>query len=175
MTLFTGFLRYADIFVLLWSVAACSDKQQATGSESGLIQQLTVGPTLNVYKSPTCGCCGDWINHIEASGFNTVVYHSADLNQLKSDRGISPAHQSCHTAISDEGYVFEGHIPAKYVQQFLNNPPEDAIGLAVPAMPVGSPGMEMGDQFSPYEVLLLRKDGSSEVFARVDVLEDQYQ
>lgn len=175
MTLFTRFLRYAGMFVLLWGASACSERQQVTDSEPGLAQQSTVRPMLSVYKSPTCGCCGDWIEHIEASGINTQVYHPTDLNQIKADRGISPVHQSCHTAISKEGYVFEGHIPAKYVRQFLDNPPNDAIGLAVPAMPIGSPGMEMGEQFSPYQVLLLKKNGSSEVFARVDVQEDQYQ
>lgn len=175
MTLCTRFLRYAGMFVLLWGISACSEKQQATDSEPGLAQKSTVGPTLSVYKSPTCGCCGDWISHIEASGFNTAVYHPTDLNQIKADRGISQVHQSCHTAISKEGYVFEGHIPAKYMKQFLDKPPSDALGLAVPAMPVGSPGMEMGDRFSPYQVLLLKKDGSNEVFARVDVQEAQYQ
>ena len=79
MTLFTRFLRYAGMFVLLWGASACSERQQVTDSEPGLAQQSTVRPMLSVYKSPTCGCCGDWIEHIEASGINTQVYHPTDL------------------------------------------------------------------------------------------------
>jgi len=81
---------------------------------------------------------------------------------------FAPRYQSCHTAVSSHGYVFEGHVPARHIKAFLANPPADAIGLAVPGMPLGSPGMEVGSRFDPYEVLLLKKDGSSEVFARVD-------
>jgi len=174
MKLFTRYFRYAGLFALLLVISACSDKQQEAGDGRGLAQQSTVGPTLSVYKSPTCRCCGKWIDHVEASGFNTSVYHPANMDKIKADKGIASSYQSCHTAISEEGYVFEGHIPAKYVQQFLDNPPNNTIGLAVPAMPVGSPGMEMGERFSPYQVLLLKKDGSSEIFAKVERLEDQY-
>ncbi len=77
--------------------------------------------------------------------------------------------------MSAEGYLFEGHVPARYMKQFLASPPADALGLAVPAMPVGSPGMEMGDRFSPYAVLLLKADGSAELFAQVDSPAQQYQ
>ena len=73
--------------------------------------------------------------------------------------------QSCHTGVSADGYFFEGHIPAKFVTAFLANPPENAAGLAVPGMPAGSPGMEMGDRFNPYSVILVKKDGTTEVYA----------
>jgi hypothetical protein len=92
----------------------------------------------------------------------------ADLNPIKTQYQIAPRYQSCHTAVSSKGYVFEGHVPARHIKAFLANPPADAIGLAVPGMPLGSPGMKLRDRFDPYEVLLLKKDGSSEVFARVD-------
>ena len=92
---------------------------------------------------------------------------------LKSDYGIAPQYRSCHTAISDEGYLFEGHVPARYVKAFLAEPPVDAIGLAVPGMPVGSPGMEMGTDFMPYQVLLLKRDGGAEIYAQVDSPADQ--
>ena len=78
-----------------------------------------------------------------------------------------PKWQSCHTAVTKGGYVFEGHIPAKYIEQFLASPPEGALGLAVPGMPLGSPGMEMGGRFTPYDIVLMNKDGSSSVFAHV--------
>ena len=75
------------------------------------------------------------------------------LDGIKLEAGISPAARSCHTAISTDGYVFEGHIPSRYIRQFLAAPPEGARGLVVPGMPVGSPGMEMGDRFDPYDIL----------------------
>ena len=175
MILFNRFLRYAGVFVLLWGVFACSERQQVTESTPDIGQELVETSALSVYKSPACGCCGEWIEHIEAAGFDTTIYHPADMNQIKMDNRISPNYQSCHTAISRGGYIFEGHIPAKYIRKFLESPPPNAIGLAVPAMPLGSPGMEVADRFSPYQVLLLKSDGSREVFARVAVQEEQYQ
>ncbi|WP_369802079.1 DUF411 domain-containing protein [Microbulbifer sp. Q7] len=82
--------------------------------------------------------------------------------------------QSCHTSVSADGYVFEGHIPAKLIRQFLRNPPAGARGLAVPAMPLGSPGMEVGDRFTPYKVLQLNRDGSTSVYANIDHFEQQH-
>lgn len=128
---------------------------------------------LDVYKSPTCGCCASWIEHVEKSAFAAKVIHPVDLSLEKSQRGIQPMYRSCHTAVSKEGYVFEGHVPAKYIERFLVEKPQGAIGLAVPGMPAGSPGMEMGDMFTPYPVLLLKKDGSSQVYAQINSFEDQ--
>ncbi|WP_347331788.1 DUF411 domain-containing protein [Marinimicrobium locisalis] len=129
---------------------------------------------LTIYKSPTCGCCGDWVTHMEEAGFQASTEHPQQMRAIKMQLGIEPEYSSCHTGVSDEGYVFEGHIPAKVVQRFLENPPENALGLAVPRMPVGSPGMEMGERFEPYDVLLLKEDGSSEVYAHIDTAEEQY-
>lgn len=122
---------------------------------------------LEVYKSPTCGCCEKWITHLESHGLKSSVHHPDDLNTVKDRYRISPRYQSCHTAVSADGYVFEGHIPAAVIARFLGEKPEGAIGLAVPGMPVGSPGMEMGEQFTPYDVFLLKSDGSSEVYIRI--------
>lgn len=133
------------------------------------------GIALDVYKSPSCGCCGLWVDHAEQRGFSVATHHPEDLNQLKFDQGIAPEVQSCHTAVSVEGYVFEGHIPARYIRDFLAKPPAGARGLAVPAMPLGSPGMEMGDRFMPYEVLLLKEDGSTAVYAKVTTPAQQYE
>ncbi len=135
---------------------------------------LAEGDTLTVYKSPTCGCCGLWIDHARDAGFDTRVEHPADLNQLKAGHGIAPRHQSCHTAVSADGFVFEGHVPAHLIKRFLAERPEGAIGLAVPGMPVGSPGMEMGERFDRYEVLLLMKDGSSRVYSAIETAAEQY-
>ncbi len=86
---------------------------------------------------------------------------------LKQEKGIGSEFQSCHTAVSAKGYVFEGHVPATVMSDFLAQPPEGAIGLAVPGMPVGSPGMEMGERFTPYDVVLLKGDGSSEIYRHI--------
>lgn len=136
--------------------------------------ETTSGIALEVLSSPTCGCCGKWVEHLQHNGFEATVHHPTDLNQEKMARGIAPRYQSCHTGVSEGGYVFEGHIPAHVIQRFLVEKPQGAIGLAVPGMPLGSPGMEMGDRFSPYEVLLLMADGSSSVYARIDTLAEQY-
>lgn len=130
---------------------------------------------LTVYKSPTCGCCNDWIDHVEAQGFATSAQDMTDMEAIKSQYRVAANLRSCHTAVSKKGFVFEGHIPARYIHQFLAKPPADAIGLTVPAMPVGSPGMEVDDKFMPYQVLLMNKDGSVEVFADVQNQAPQYQ
>ena len=130
--------------------------------------------TLNVYKSETCGCCEGWIDHMTAHGYESTIFHPADLNAVKAELGLKPEWQSCHTAVTEEGYLFEGHIPEKFVAQFLANPPADALGLAVPGMPIGGPGMEMGDRFTPYDILLIFKDGRSQVFAKIESADQQH-
>lgn len=119
-----------------------------------------------VYKSPTCGCCEKWVEHMEKAGFSLVPKDMASgaLMRHKLKLGLSGAQASCHTA-EIGGYVIEGHVPADDVKRLLGDKP-DAIGLAVPKMPIGSPGMESGDTKEPYDVLLIKKDGSSEVFAK---------
>jgi hypothetical protein len=119
--------------------------------------------------------CSESENHATKSATIATldVYKAAPVNRIKNDYGIAPEFQSCHTAVTSNGYVFEGHIPARFVQQFLENPPDDAIGLSVPGMPAGSPGMEMGDRFTPYKVWLLKKDGSADVFASVNSRDQQ--
>ncbi|GAA0792200.1 DUF411 domain-containing protein [Marinobacterium sediminicola] len=129
---------------------------------------------LNVYKSPTCGCCGDWIEHAEKNGFETKTFHPQNLTQMKLDMGIQGRFHSCHTAVSESGYLFEGHVPAKLVKQFLASPPEGALGLTAPGMPMGSPGMEVDDRFQPYQVLLMKKDGGYEIYATIEQQDQQY-
>ncbi len=155
------------------SASGEAQQQEDTGT-----QAAPAGPNASaemlVYKSPTCGCCGDWIKHMEGAGFALKSEHPEDLAGIKTQLGIAENVRSCHTAVSPQGYVFEGHIPARLIQQFLASPPEDAIGLSVPGMPVGSPGMESGDRFMPYQVMLLRRDGSTAVYASINTLEEQY-
>ena len=130
--------------------------------------------TLNVYKEETCGCCVGWIAHMDEHGINSTVFHPTNIYTVKEELGVLPKWQSCHTGVSKEGYLFEGHIPAKYISQFLASPPANALGLAVPGMPMGSPGMEIGNRFNSYDVILMKKDGTSEVYATVKTQTEQY-
>ena len=122
---------------------------------------------LLVHKTPTCGCCKKWVDHMEENGFSITTEDHQSLAMIKDDLQIQPKFRSCHTGVSQEGYFFEGHVPSKFVKQFLANPESDAIGLSVPGMPLGSPGMEIEGRFMPYDVLVLYKDGSSKVYAEV--------
>lgn len=161
------FLLKLTVLVSMFTLAGLSNTAQA---ETKQVSSLDIG--LNVYKDPNCGCCNDWIDHANERGFKVKSHNSNRMHELKMAKGIRAQYQSCHTAISAEGYVFEGHVPARYVQQFLSAPPANAIGLSVPAMPMGSPGMEYQNRFDPYKVLLLMKDGSSQVYANITNLED---
>lgn len=132
---------------------------------------------IAVYKSPTCGCCSAWVDHVEDAGFHPLVKHPDNLSDIKDQFNVEPQYQSCHTAVhqaGDEQYVFEGHIPVKFIQQFLKNPPTGAIGLAVPGMPLGSPGMEVQQRFTPYTIYQLNEKGEPTVFAMISSMEEQY-
>jgi hypothetical protein len=124
---------------------------------------LAGGPVLEVYASPWCGCCGAWIEHMQAAGFAVQVNEQDDLAPIKEMLGIAPELQSCHTAVVD-GYVVEGHVPAREVRRLLEERPA-AVGLAVPGMPIGSPGMEQGSAREPYDVVVFTAD-KRRVFAR---------
>jgi len=129
--------------------------------------------SATVYKDANCGCCKEWIGHAEDNGLNATAQDVADLSVFKERYSVPPQMQSCHTAVTTDGYVFEGHVPAKHIAQFLKNPPSDAIGLAVPGMPVGSPGMEYQNQFMPYQIMQINKDGTTSVYADVESPQQQ--
>ena len=120
-------------------------------------------PIVEVYKSPTCGCCALWVKHLEAHGFRTKVSNVEDMAAVKTKLGVPARAQSCHTAVVD-GYVLEGHVPAAEVQRVLKERPK-VTGLAVPGMPLGSPGMEAGSTKQAYNVLTFDKQGQTGVFA----------
>ena len=125
----------------------------------------TPSPSIEVWKSATCQCCGKWVTHLEVSGFavKTNAADNATLDKIKRAAGIGEKLDACHTAKID-GYVVEGHVPASDIKRLVAERP-DAIGLTVPGMPVGSPGMEQGGKTEPYDVLLIKKDGTTEIFA----------
>ena len=143
-----------------------TSKTESTSSSSNSDALRNVSAT--VYKDANCGCCKEWISHAEDHGMTAEGQDVADLAVFKQRYGVPNNMRSCHTTVTTDGYVFEGHVPAKYIAQFLANPPSEAIGLAVPGMPMGSPGMEYQNKFSPYQVMQINKDGSTAVYAEVD-------
>jgi hypothetical protein len=121
------------------------------------------GPDVQVYKSPTCGCCGTWVEHLRAAGFTVKVTEVDDTTAARRRLGMPERYGSCHTATVG-GYVLEGHVPAAEVKRLLSKKPK-AIGLAVPGMPPSSPGMDVPGRRDPYEVLLVDASGQASVFA----------
>lgn len=121
--------------------------------------------SMKVYLTPTCGCCSEWVSHIEEFGFAVELEYvdNSKMSEVKEEVGVHRNLASCHTAVAN-GYVFEGHVPGEVVREFLAEAPP-MRGLAVPGMPVGSPGMEMGDRVDPYDVIAFTSDGHSEVYS----------
>ena len=151
-------IKFSQLF-FIFSIAFSPFEIQSQGIDSKF--------SLLVHKTPTCGCCKKWIEHLESNGFSPSSKDHRSLQGVKEKYNIKPEYRSCHTAVSKDGYIFEGHIPSKYIAQFLSEKNPDAIGLSVPGMPLGSPGMEVGDRFTPYDVLILFKDGTSKVYAEI--------
>jgi hypothetical protein len=127
-------------------------------------RQVLQGPTVQVYKLSTCGCCASWVQHLEANGFTTRVMNLDDLSEIKAANNVPGPAQSCHTATVD-GYVIEGHVPAADVRRLLKERPA-VLGLAVPGMPIGSPGMEVPNvKPVPYDVVSFDRRGQLRVFS----------
>ncbi|WP_425259816.1 DUF411 domain-containing protein [Rubrivivax sp. RP6-9] len=120
-------------------------------------------PPVEVFRTPSCGCCGAWVDHLKAAGFDVKVTMVDDTAVARRKYGLPDKFGSCHTAVV-AGYVVEGHVPAADVKKLLAMKPL-AVGIAVPGMPVGSPGMEMGSRKDPYQVLLVDKQGRERVFS----------
>jgi hypothetical protein len=134
------------------------------------IPALADGEKVMVYKSPTCGCCGKWIEHLEAHGFEVDAENTSGMDAIKDGNSIPRRMRSCHTAFV-EGYVIEGHVPAEDVKRLLLERPQVA-GLAVPDMPIGSPGME-GPKPEPYDVLSFGGGKGTAVFSSHDPRKSQ--
>jgi hypothetical protein len=128
---------------------------QATQSYSG-------NKNITVYRSPSCGCCGIWIEHMKKHGFQITDIKTDDMAAIKQQHNIPENLASCHTAIID-GYVLEGHIPADDIKRFLTKKP-NLVGLTVPGMPIGTPGMESGKIKQPFAVLAFNNQGETKVF-----------
>ncbi len=146
----TNFAARRFVAPFLLSLAACSSAAQAA--------------TYTMFKDPNCGCCDHWADHVrEDLATDVAVNQSSDMATVKDERGVPAQLRSCHTMIVD-GYVIEGHVPAADIARLLAERLEGVRGLAVPGMPIGSPGMEMGDRTQPYQVIAFGEAGLS-VFA----------
>jgi hypothetical protein len=124
-------------------------------------------PLIEVWKTASCGCCKDWLKHVQAAGFQVKAHDVSDdvKRQKRQQLGLPEAFGSCHTAVVD-GYVVEGHVPAREISRMLKERPQ-AVGLTVPGMPVGSPGMdgpEYGTRRDKFAVLLVQRDGRQSVY-----------
>ena len=117
---------------------------------------------VTVWKTPSCGCCHEWVAHLRKSGFEVVTHDVEDTAPIRQKFGLDAKFGSCHTARLGN-YVLEGHVPAKELRRLLRERPK-ALGLAVPGMPMGSPGMEMGDARDAYDVLLVLANGNSRIY-----------
>ncbi len=161
--LLAGAAAWAGVAALASTVTAV---RAATGTAhaSTATPPARGGPLVEVWKDPNCGCCGDWVKHLEANGLRVKI-HDTGNSAMRTRLGVAAKYGSCHTGFVG-GYAIEGHVPAREVLRLLRERP-DAIGLAVPGMPVGSPGMDgpaYGNRRDAYEVLLLTRDGGSRVF-----------
>jgi hypothetical protein len=119
--------------------------------------------TLDVVKTPTCGCCSVWVERMKAAGFTVKVRNVEDTSPIAQAAGVPDRLRSCHTA-KIGGYVIEGHVPATDIRRLLAQKPK-AVGLSVPGMPAGSPGMEMGGRIERYQTVLIQADGKHKVWA----------
>jgi hypothetical protein len=135
------------------TAGAAAPRQDAVASDGRLV----------VYKSPTCGCCGAWVDHVRDAGFEVEVHDVMNVHPIKEQHGLPNHLGSCHTTLVD-GYVVEGHVPADVIRRLLAERPQIA-GIAVPGMPIGSPGMEVPTgRKDPYDVIAFTREGSISVF-----------
>lgn len=121
--------------------------------------------SITVYKDPSCGCCTKWVEHLRTAGLRPTVFDRTDMDALKDSLGVPSSLRSCHTAVAGR-YVIEGHVPAADLRRLVASAPKGVIGIAVPEMPAGSPGMEMGERRDQYDVIAFSANGKTSVFAR---------
>lgn len=172
-------LRQSAGVTILWAasaaLAACGQQPSSSAASAPTTSEAApaaadavagdVLPLMVVHKSPTCGCCELWVEHMRQAGFPVEVRNVQNVHPVKQRLGVPFGKGSCHTAEVD-GYVIEGHVPAEDIKRLLAQQP-DARGLVLPGMPLGSPGMEVpGGQTEPYTVELVTSDGTTEAFAQ---------
>ncbi len=144
--------------------AEASSPEQAPDAPQDAAQVAALSTSIYVYKSPTCGCCGNWVDQLVDYGFEVQTEDVDNLADIKTQKGVPDELLSCHTAVAGD-YIIEGHVPPADIERLLTEQP-DALGLAVPGMIVGSPGMEVpGAEGQPYDVILFDASGQTSVFA----------
>ncbi|HUS06597.1 MAG TPA: DUF411 domain-containing protein [Bryobacteraceae bacterium] len=129
------------------------------------MQLQAAAPEVKIFKTRTCGCCAKWVEHLKANGFVPLVTEVASTAEYRRQYGVPEKLQSCHTAVV-QGHAIEGHVPASDIHRLLKSRKKG--GLAVPGMPVGSPGMEQGDRQAAYSVILFDSEGSTSVFQKYE-------
>jgi hypothetical protein len=160
--------RHATAAAALFA-AACGgsapESQSSSAAHAAPVQvaHAAEATPITVYKTPTCGCCKKWVEHLEKNGFRVTVEDMDDVSPVKAQHGVPGDLHSCHTGVVD-GYVVEGHVPADVIRKLLAERPQVA-GIAVPGMPMGSPGME-GPYTEHYDVLAFTEDGKRSVYAK---------
>lgn len=160
----THWLRGVVLGLLVGSLGltGCAGLNATRSAEVAVADLPPEALQVTSYRSPTCGCCGNWVEHMRAEGFQVDDQITEDLESIKRDLGVPLDLASCHTAVVN-GYLVEGHIPAADVRRLLAEQP-DVSGIAVPGMPIGSPGMESGDIRQPYAVYTFAPSGEVTVF-----------
>lgn len=160
-----GIAIAAGIVAAVWAGAHALAGKPATAAARDAAEPAAPGPAdMVVYKSPTCGCCDGWIDHVRAAGFRVVPRDTKDVGEVKRRLGVLPTLTSCHTA-TIAGYVVEGHVPADAIERLLEERPA-IVGIAVAGMPAGSPGMESATPFEHYDVIAFDNRGRTSVWAR---------
>jgi len=156
---------FAILAAMILSIGgiAIAVEQPATETATNKATSAGYRPHIVVYKSRHCDCCEKWVEYLQANRFTVRVVSVDDLAKEKARVGIPRGKTSCHTA-EIEGYFIEGHVPAQDIKRLIRTKP-NARGLTVPDMPIGSPGMERGKEFQPYDVLLVDKNGNTTVYA----------
>ena len=160
-----GFVGAFVVGSLLWVIQPVHAHGDVKGDAAMPDTSSATGPQMTIYRSASCGCCTQWGSHIASAGFRIDDHLTEGMDAVKKERGVSSQHASCHTA-DVEGHVIEGHVPASAIQRLLRERPS-IRGLAVPGMPMGSPGMEVsGVEAESFDVLAIDHDGTTSVFAR---------
>ncbi|CAH9017648.1 DUF411 domain-containing protein [Candidatus Nitrosacidococcus sp. I8] len=157
-----GLINQLSLSILLFTLAITAHGKDSIWDKSKVDY---FGPSnITVYRDPGCGCCEEWIKHLEKNNFTVKEIKTNNVQAIKQEQNIAPELASCHTAIV-EGYAIEGHVPADDIKKLLIDKPEGVIGLTVPRMPTGTPGMEMGNRKDPFKVLQINKDGTTQTFS----------
>jgi hypothetical protein len=159
LALYTG---VAAIVLAAGATTLVIQANESTESSTPMAAAETSGPAITIYKSPNCGCCQSWAEHLDANGFETTIVETDNLNEIKQQYDVPREMASCHTALIGD-VVIEGHVPADDIVAYLENPQFNTVGLSVPGMVQGSPGMETGKK-EDYQVVAFSAKGQQSVF-----------